>query len=188
MSIKLEKPITIYQIVYAVDSEIFNVNAVQIKTLGDALDLGRTALWTKEEGYVNLFPTRKAAIEEAFRRNCQIEAGSSHSTDCCQAGCSESCCCTDASTPESPVDDYLPLDEFPSKLVRFTEDEVIRLYRRKPGQKQSANCVFISKDVVEMFKHDCSCKSNYSLIRAQSPELYKVYENTFFASGLRKEG
>lgn len=187
MSIKLKEPITIYQVKHNDKSDVYNVVAININTLGEALELGRTAEWTEEEGYVDLFPTKKAAVEAAFNRTCwedyiededeDFEITASPSS-CVAACCGECTKCTPI--PKPSVEELYPLEEYPSKLVRFQNTNTIQLFKRRPGQKPSANCAFITKEEADIFKKDSNVKTNYSLTKAGRPSLYEEYCEIYF--------
>lgn len=74
-------------------------------------------------------------------------------------------------------------DVFSSKLVRFPYLEKIKLCRRKGGDKEDKNCIFITDKEVKKFIKDCDCKRNYSIVRNKeayykwSHFIDKIYDN-----------
>ena len=192
MSIKLKEPITIYQVKHDDKSDVYNVMAININTLGEALELGRTAKWTEDEGYVDLYPSKKAAAEEAYNRTYWDEYAEDSeddeedfniedikSSDSCVAACCGECTQC-APIPKPSVEELYPLEEYPSKLVRFQNTNTIQLFKRRPGQKPSANCAFITQEEADIFKKDANVKANYSLTKAGKPSLYEEYCEIYF--------
>ena len=72
------------------------------------------------------------------------------------------------------------MDEYPSKIVKFDTTETIRLFKRRPGQKPTANCAFITQAEADKFKRDSNIKSNYSLTRIGKPDTYEYYVEKYF--------
>lgn len=184
MKFKLKNPVTIYEVYQdpnTVDM-IYRVKPIELSTLDDILDLGRTASYDSSYGYVDLFENEIEAVMEAYKRTT-IAHTFDGDDDC---GCDDCDFCEecdyyeDCTIPEPSVEELYPMDEYPSKLVRFDTTDTIRLFRRRPGQKPASNCAFITQKEADKFKKDANIKSNYSLTRTGKPGLYMDYINKYF--------
>lgn len=71
------------------------------------------------------------------------------------------------------------MEEYPSKLVKFEATNTFKLFRRKPNNKQSRTCIFITSEAIEAFKKTATNKSNYSLNADDAPEMYTKWNNYF---------
>lgn len=194
MNFKLKAPLTVYEVYQnPEDSEIFyKVRPITLSSLKDIMDLGRTTSWTKEYEYNDLYPDEASATMAAYNRTLLIHSMlkddySQNRFDDCDTCCDDCDCegcgsCGDChcDIPEPSVEELYPMDEYPAKLVKFDSTKTIRLFRRRPGQKPSANCAFITSTEVEEFKRVANIKSNYSLTQESNPKLYTQYCNTYF--------
>lgn len=77
-----------------------------------------------------------------------------------------------------PAPEY-PIEEYPSKIVKFDATNTFKLFRRKPNNKQSRTCIFVTEEAVEAFKKAATNKSNYSLEASAAPEMYTKWNNYF---------
>lgn len=187
MKFKLKNPVTIYEVYQDPNTMdmIYRVRPIELSTLDDILDLGRTASYDSSYGYVNLFETEVEAVMAAYRRTTlsnTLSKDDSCDVNCdnCKEACCGDCDDCDEAIPEPSVEELFPMDEYPSKIVKFDTTETIRLFKRRPGQKPTANCAFITQAEADKFKHDSNIKSNYSLTRIGKPDTYKYYVEKYF--------
>lgn len=182
MKFKLKTPVTIYEVYLDSDNSelLYRIKPIKLSTLDDILDLGRTAYYSETCGYANLFETEVEAVMDAYKRT--TTAHTSDESDTCNCGdCDCTCDChKECTIPEPTIEQLYPMDEYPSKLVRFDTTDTIRLFRRRPGQKPASNCAFITQKEANKFKKDANVKSNYSLTRVGKPGLYMDYINKYF--------
>lgn len=177
MKFKLKNPITIYEVYQDPNTMdmIYRVKPVELSTLDDILNLGRTASYSEEYGYTDLFETEVEAVMAAYRRTTLSNTLAEDAS--CDGDCDH---CEECTVPEPTVEELYPMDEYPSKLVRFDTTDTIRLFRRRSGQKPASNCAFITQEEANKFKRDADIKSNYSLTRAGKPDLYMDYIDKYF--------
>lgn len=200
MNLDFIEPITLYQVVPSSQGNgIWKVKEIELSTLQDALDLGRTTCYLPEFGYskfsyADLFTDEYSALKEAYDRMCYFlisewnamkdvsEEEPEEVKEDSHGYCGECDCCKSNCEADSiPLDNLYPLDEYPSKLVWFPSTKTIKLFRRKPGQTPSEKCKFISTALVEAFKKDATNKTDYSLTAAKSPSKYKKWCDQLFA-------
>lgn len=195
MNLDFIEPITLYRVVPSSQGYgIWEVKEVELSTLQDALDLGRTTCYLPEFGYADLFTDEYSALKEAYDRMCyQLTSEWEDPKDISEEepdevvedsrGCCRECdhCKSNCEADGTPIDNLYPLDEYPSKLVWFPSTKTIKMFRRKPGQTPSEKCKFISTALVEAFKKDTTNKADYSLTAAKSPSKYKKWCDQLFA-------
>ena len=195
MNLDFIEPITLYRVVPSSQGYgIWEVKEVELSTLQDALDLGRTTCYLPEFGYADLFTDEYSALKEAYDRMCyQLTSEWEDPKDISEEepdevvedsrGCCGECdhCKSNCEAEGTPIDNLYPLDEYPSKLVWFPSTKTIKMFRRKPGQTPSEKCKFISTALVEAFKKDATNKADYSLTAAKSPSKYKKWCDQLFA-------
>ena len=154
---------------------IYRVKPVELSTLNDILDLGRTASYDESYGYTDLFEDEIDAVMAAYRRTTLSNTLAEDNS--CDGDCDHCEVCT---IPEPTVEELYPMNEYPSKLVKFDTTDTIRLFRRRPGQKPTLNCAFITQKEADKFKKDANIKSNYSLTKLGRPNLYSKYVDKYF--------
>lgn len=84
-----------------------------------------------------------------------------------------------AEEPAAELTPEYPIEEYPSKIVKFDATNTFKLFRRKPNNKQSRTCIFVTEEAVEAFKKSATNKSNYSLEAEVAPEMYTKWNNYF---------
>ncbi len=194
MNFKLKTPVTVYEVYQnPEESEIFyKVRPITLGSLKEIMDLGRTASWTEEYGYNDLYPDETSATIAAYNRTLLVHSMLKddyfqNRFDDCDTCCDDCDCegcgsCGDCHCDvlEPSVKELYPMDEYPAKLVKFDSTKTIRLFRRRPGQKPSANCAFITSEEVKKFKIVANIKSNYSLTQKGNPKMYAHYCDVYF--------
>lgn len=71
------------------------------------------------------------------------------------------------------------MEKFPSKLIWLSLPRKIFLARRKPKDKQSSACLFITQDLANKFIADSTDKCTYTLHAEDSEELYERWVKLF---------
>lgn len=126
---------------------------------------------SNQEHFIGVYNNAEEAYEEALRLN--RNAWIFHTDRQKPERVDEE----EAEEESAPIQFFI--EDFPSKLIWLSQPRKIFLARRKPKDKQSNACLFITQNLANKFIADSTDKCTYTIRAEDDEELYERWVKLF---------